>query len=177
MASGSGQQAQNQVAPTVLPIIPYPNWLGLLPSEYYGWKKQFAAFTAEFTGSNTLAANASLTLQTQIDTSAAFCCLACLTTVTSTDNTTLFTYRPITLQINDNKSQKNLFQNPLRLDNIAPQAQEPFYWGFPYVFDGGTAINTSLTNLLASGTTFNIQVAYIGFKLYPVPISASAMAQ
>jgi hypothetical protein len=164
---GSGMQRQMQTAPSVLPIIPYPNWLGLLPSEYYGWKKQFAAFTADFTGANVLNANASLTLQTQIDTSASFCALVCTTVVTSTDNTTLYTYRPVTLQINDNKSQKNLFQNPVRLDNIAPQAQMPMYWGFPYVFDGGTAINTTLANLIA--TNFNVQVVYIGFKLYPVP--------
>lgn len=164
----NGTQQQMQVAPTVLPIIPYPNWLGLLPSEYYGWKKQFAVFTAEFTGANLLAGNANLTIQTQIDTSAAFCALACNTLVTSTDNTTLFTYRPITIQVNDNKSQKNLYQNPVRLDNIAPSAADPFYWGFPYVFDGGTAINTTLANLV--GTSFNIQVAYVGFKLYPVPV-------
>jgi hypothetical protein len=165
--TGNGLQAQGQVAQSVLAQMPYPQWLNLLPAEYLYWRKQFAAFTAEFTGANVLGANANLTIQTQIDTSASFCALVCCTTVTSTDNTTLYTYRPITLQINDNKSQKNLFQNPVRLDNIAPPALAPFFWGFPYVFDGGTAINTTLANLVA--TAFNVQVAYIGFKLYPVP--------
>lgn len=166
---GNGPQGAAQVAPTVLPIIPYPSWLMLLPPQYLGLVKKFATYSAVFTGSNVLNASATLTVPVQLNNDSDFCVLAITALVISTDSTTLFTYQPITIQVNDSRSNTNLFTQPELLQNVAPSAATPFYLPYPYVFDGGSNIQTTLTNLIAT-TNFNVYVSYKGFKIYPTPM-------
>lgn len=167
--AGSGPVAAAQVAPTVLPIIPYPNWLSLLPPQYLGLVKKFATYSAVFTGSNVLSASLTLTVPVQLNNDSDFCALAINAMVTSTDSTTLFTYQPITIQVTDARSNTNLFTQAELLQNVAPSAATPFYLPYPYVFDGGSVIQTTLVNLIST-TNFNVYVSYKGFKIYPTPM-------
>ena len=170
--AGSGPQAAAQVAPPVLPIIPYPSWLMLLPPQYLGLVKKFATYSAVFTGSNVLAASGTVNVPVQLNNDSDFCVLCINAIVTSTDSTTLYTYQPITIQVNDSRSNTNLFTQPEMLQEVAPSAAQPFYLPYPYVFDGGSTIQTTLVNLIAT-TAFNVYVSYKGFKIYPTPIDVN----
>lgn len=167
--AGSGPQAAAQVAPTVLPIIPYPSWLMLLPPQYLGLVKKFATYSAVFTGSNVLSAGGTLTVPVQLNNDSDFCVLAINAMTISTDSTTNYTYEPITIQVTDSRSNTQLFTQPELLQNVAPNAAQPFYLPYPYVFDGGSVIQTTLTNLIST-TAFNVYVSYKGFKIYPTPM-------
>jgi hypothetical protein len=140
-----------------------------LPPQYLGLVKKFATYSAVFTGSNVLAASATLAVPVQLNNDSDFCVLAITATAISTDSTTLFTYAPITIQVNDSRSNTNLFTQPELLQNVAPPAATPFYLPYPYVFDGGSNIQTTLTNLIST-TSFNVYVSYKGFKIYPTPM-------
>lgn len=166
---GNGPQGAAQVAPTVLPIIPYPSWLMLLPPQYLGLVKKFATYSAVFTGSTVLPSGGTLAVPVQLNNDSDFCVLAINAMVVSTDSTILFTYQPITIQVTDSRSNTQLFTQPELLQNVAPSAATPFYLPYPYVFDGGSVIQTTLTNLIST-SAFNVYVSYKGFKIYPTPM-------
>lgn len=170
--AGNGPQGAAQTSPTLLPVLALPSWLGLLPNQYFGLQKKFTTYSAVFTGSNVLSASGTLTVPVQLNNDSDFCVLVANAIVTSTDSTVLYTYMPITIQITDSRANMQLFTQPELLQNVAPGAAQPLYWPYPYVFDGGSVLQTTLTNL-STTTAFNVYVSYKGFKIYPVPMNST----
>jgi hypothetical protein len=168
MAGSGGMQTNAQTPGTIQPIIAMPSWIGLLPANYFSWQKRYAVYTADFEGANVLPNSSNLTVPIQINNDSNFCVMVATAEVRSTDNTILYTYRPIKMQLNDSGANINLFINPVLLDNIAPPAATPFYWPMPYIINGGAVLGTTLTNL-STTVTYNVSVSFHGFKLYPVP--------
>jgi hypothetical protein len=141
-----------------------PPWsvLALLPDAFADWYKNYYAYATSYL---TLALSAAQTNNIAIQNDAYFVLLAATMVETAVGDLTLFTYRPITVQIFDSSAGANMFSQPIMADEFFGDAQQPGFLAFPYIFQPGGNIAITLTNLEA--TARNVRVTLHGFKCNP----------
>lgn len=81
----------------------------------------------------------------------------------------------VTLNITDNGSGRELFDNDQDIENIAGTAQLPAIWPYPKLVKRSSSLLVSANNLVA--TAIDLRLALIGFKIFtfewdPVAIAA-----
>jgi hypothetical protein len=99
-------------------------------------------------------------VQQQISTDSDFYWNA--TTYTSSDGTGI----NVTVQINDQGSNRNLFNVPTNIDTVAGIGQLPYRLVHPRLFTRGTTITFTFTNYDAAADYTNIYFDLHGFKIY-----------
>ena len=144
------------------PIAPPWGVLSLLPPQFADWYKNYYAYATSFIP---LALSASATNNIAIQNDAYFILLAATMVETDTGNTTLLTYRPLTVQIFDSSASSNLFTQPVMADEFFGDAQQPGFLAYPYIFQPGGNIAVTLVNLEAVNR--NVRLTLHGFKANP----------
>ncbi|MES9859104.1 MAG: hypothetical protein ABW166_21335 [Sedimenticola sp.] len=72
---------------------------------------------------------------------------------------------PITVQITDSGSGRNLFEAPVPLSNVFGIGELPFILPKPKLFLARSTISISVTNLTAS-TEYDLYLSLIGYKVF-----------
>lgn len=142
-------------------LLPNP-FLYTLPRVLWGKQKDFFGYTATF---NPLAASASLSVQTVIQNDSAFIIIAAVATVTdSPADTTVQSFVPQTVQIQDQTAGTNFFDQPTHFMNLFGTATNPLYWALPRLVPPGSTLTTTLNNLEANARI--VRILFIGFKVF-----------
>lgn len=154
------------------PVQPTPPWTGpvappwgvlsLLPPQFGPWYKNYYAYPTSYL---TLGASATTTNNIAIQNDAYFVLLSATMVETSSTDSTLLTYRPVTVQIFDSSSSANVFAQPIMCDEFFGDAQQPGFLAYPYIFLPGGNIAITLVNLEA--TARNVRLTLHGFKANP----------
>lgn len=72
----------------------------------------------------------------------------------------------ITVQIQDNGSNRNLFQLPVPIETVAGRGEFPYRLVHPRLFTRSTSITVTFDNYDAAATYTNIYFVLHGFKVY-----------
>ncbi len=75
----------------------------------------------------------------------------------------------VTVQINDQGSNRNLFNTPVPIAAIAGFGDEPYRLVHPRLFTRATSISATFVNYSASEDYTNLYVLLHGFKVYGTP--------
>lgn len=135
-----------------------PQWIKSRKKEYFALGNSFLP----------LPAGTALVRNVSVQDDADFLCVCAVAVVTQDDNTTFLANRPLTVEISDSGSGRNL-QNVLQhFDNIFGTAQLPAYWPLPALFKRGSSMATTVTSLDLVND-LNIYFAYLGFKIFNAP--------
>jgi hypothetical protein len=156
--AGAGQGAPGWATPNA------PPWsvLALLPRAFWPWIKNYYGYATSFL---TLPLSAAATNNIAIQNDSFFVMLAATCVCASSNDLTLFAYRPATLQIFDGNSGSNFFSQAIGADEFLGDAAQPGLLAFPYVVSPGGSIQVTLTNL--EPTARNYRVTFHGFKAKP----------
>lgn len=158
---------------SVQPQLLAPNWwLGILPPEYYGRKKTFFGYEADFIG---IAALTTVSVQTQIASDSAFFAMGmnALVTDQATPPTLIWGGAMTTantaqmlVNISDAGTQTNFFPNqtPPPLDNVGGSGPFPAPFAFPYLFPASGTIVTTLTSLV--NAVRNVRCTFYGVRIW-----------
>lgn len=165
MPNGTAQAAQKVARPmtTAYALPPINPFLGLLPKETWNRQKDYFSYSAEFLP---LSANATQQVDVNIQSDADFLVMVGVRQVTNTANTTFFTTAPFLIQLLDSGSGRLFSDKFVHIENIVPQATQPFYWPFPKLIYAGAVLSTRLQNLDATNA-YNVRITYHGFKIFP----------
>lgn len=73
----------------------------------------------------------------------------------------------VAVQLNNSGADRDIFDQPQRLDNVFGTVGLPNFWPKPMVFEGNSNLLGTFTNLSAATTYVNMQVSLIGLRAYP----------
>jgi hypothetical protein len=154
----------------VMPQQPARAWLeaiayAYLPQRYRDRHKETFFGVIQFVP--LAASSAGATSSLDIGTDADFVCLGATRVITLVDNTTFRTAAPLTAQIRDLGSNRDLSNLAAHVDNVFGTGQLPALWPVPKIFQAGGGISLTLANLEA--VAFNVRCVFLGFKVYPFP--------
>lgn len=71
----------------------------------------------------------------------------------------------VTIQITDNGSGRQLFNNPVPIPNIMGSGELPFILPMGYVFEPKSSMQVQVTNFDAV-VTYNLRLSFIGTKIF-----------
>lgn len=140
--------------------VPNP-WLGLLPKQLWGRVKDLFAYTTQILP---LAASSQGSGSVTIDNDSDFLGIYLTATVTTTDEATLLSYVPQTVQISDQSSGRTFFTAPTHYMNVYGTAERPAYLSFPRLVKAGSTLTFTHQNLEA--TARNVRIALWGIKVF-----------
>ena len=165
MPNGSSVATQRTGRPMTMAyaIPPVNPFLGLLPVELWQRQKDYFSYTAEFLP---LSAGATQQTDVNIQSDADFLIMVGTRQVTNTANTTFFATAPFLIQLLDAGSGRLLMDKFVHIENIVPQATQPFYMPFPKLIYAGAVLSSRLQNL-DSVNAYNVRITYHGFKIFP----------
>jgi len=145
-------------------ILPPVNpFLGLIPKKYWKRLKDFFSYNDDYTP---LGAGATLPQSIQIQNDSDFLIMAGVFVMTTTDNTTtFFANAPVTVQITDSGSGRNIMNKATHINNLFGSATLPAIWPFPKLIPAGATLTTTLVNLDGANAR-NVRIAYWGFKIF-----------
>jgi len=149
-------------------LLPNP-FLYTLPEVLWNKVKEFFVYSAQFVGPTALGASATQTVQTVVQNDSAFVLLAITGICTSTDESTLVTFVPELLQIQDQTAGRNIFDQSQHYMNVVGTAGEPAFLTLPKLVKPGATLTTTLQNLEA--TARHVRLSYVGFKVFNQVIS------
>lgn len=135
-----------------------PEWIKSRKKEYFQLGNSFLP----------LAANAQLTATVSVQDDADFMVICNVAVVTQDDNTTFLANRPLTVEITDSGSGRNLQNVVQHFDNVFGTVQLPAYLPLPALFKRGSSVATTVTNLDLAND-LHIYFAYVGFKIFNAP--------
>lgn len=139
-------------------------FIGWLPKAYWRRKKEFFAYTVNFTP---LAAAAAGVVQgITMDSDSDFALMLPELEMTSTDETAEFSYAPALVNVASTINNASIFQNPAHVMTFAPPGKQ-LYLPMPFIAPAGTVLNTSLSNLDLVNSR-NYRFTYYGFKIFNV---------
>jgi len=159
---------RENVAPSMATLLPNP-FLYTLPRPLWNKAKDFFGYTVNFTGTNILAASASLTLPTTVQNDSAFVIIAAVATVTDSTDAVQVTFVPETVQIQDQAQGRTFFDSPTHFMNVFGTAQQPAFWTLPRLVKAGSTLATTLQNLEAVAR--NVRITYLGFKVFNMDVT------
>ena len=116
----------------------------------------------------TIAAGATVAASIQIEADSDFEILKRLvffTNETYADNISLFNAMPVTVQLTDTGSGRNLFNQPVLLSNAFGTAQFPYILQQTKIFSARSVIGITVTNLSTEDIA-NLQLSFAGRKIF-----------
>jgi hypothetical protein len=72
----------------------------------------------------------------------------------------------VTMQVTDVGSGRNLVNTPTPITNWAGDGKRPFRFTHPRLFQRATSLAVTLTNYAVGGTSYNLRLTFLGFKVY-----------
>jgi hypothetical protein len=138
--------------------------LGLLPREYWPRKKIYFAYTVNFLPLP--AASQGTTQPITIDSDSDFALMLPNLEMTSTDDTTEFSYAPALINITTTLNNASIFNNPSHVMNFSPPGRDKYLF-MPFIAGRGTVLNVLLQNLDLVNAR-NYRFTLHGFKIYNV---------
>lgn len=151
-----GQMGPMGAATALLPML--PKWARDRAKDFFAYVVEFLPITA----------GAALTVQTAIENDSDFLITSIVRQVTSVAAPPVVNPLPVyTVQVRDAGTGRNLFSDPIALDNIAGTAQLPSFLPYPKFIKRGSTLTTSLQSLFNASE--NVRIAYQGFKIFDWP--------
>jgi hypothetical protein len=162
MGTSSRAGAGSGAPPYANPTAPPWSVLALLPRAFWPWMKNYYGYATSYL---TLASAGTSTNNIQIQTDAFFVMLAATMVEGSSNDLTLLTYRPITINIYDTSAGSFFHSQPIMADEFFGDAQQPGLLAFPYVVKPGGTLQVTLVNL--ESVARNVRLTFHGFKANP----------
>lgn len=148
-------------------VLPNP-LLYMLPRSLWDNLKQFSGLTAAWVP---LAASASTPVNTSVPNDCIFVILSLQATVRdAATGLTVVTASPFTIQVQDQGSNVNLFDQPTDFLNVVGTGASPCYLSLPRIVKKGATLATTITNL-DTVNAFNIRLVFGGFKVFGMKLN------
>lgn len=81
------------------------------------------------------------------------------------DSSATPTLRDVNLNIRDELTSEDMFVSPIYLTMLAGDGRNQNILPRPYIFNGGTTITLTLTDVYGGAAGMHIQIAFIGYKI------------
>lgn len=153
------------VLPAQQTLLPNP-FLYTLPQELWDKAKDQFAYTANFLP---VAAGGALTVQTNIQSDSAFIICSAVAVVTNTAETARQAFFSATVQIQDQTSGRNFFDQPTHFHNVFGTAEQPAWWQIPRLVYPASTLSTTIQNLDTVNAR-NARVLFLGFKVFGIKV-------
>lgn len=153
------------VLPAQQSLLPNP-FMYTLPQELWDKAKDEFAYVANFLP---IGAGAALSVPTQIQADSAFVIVAAAAVVTNVAETARQAFFSATVQIQDQTSGRNFFDQATHFHNVYGTAEQPAWWAIPRLVYPSSTITTAIQNLDAVNAR-NVRCIYYGFKVFNVRV-------
>jgi hypothetical protein len=157
--------ARAAVLPSQQTLLPNP-FLYTLPEELWDKAKDQFGYTANFLP---VPANGTLTVQTNIQSDSAFIIVSAVATVTNTAETQRQAFASALVQIQDQTSGRNFYDQPTHFHNVFGTAEQPAWWQIPRLVYPSSTLSTTIQNLDTANAR-NFRVLYLGFKVFGIKV-------